>query len=104
MSNDKTFVNGIVIKEVTFQDGGMLLNVSLQLEDNTKNGKTYQGFAKFANAHKKDGWLNITMKKSQKTNDWYAELNTYSKNQQQTPQSEAPIEQAPDDYSDDIPF
>jgi len=74
---EKTYINGFLIKEKTFQDGGSILNCSIKIDD----------FAKDVKAHAKDGWLNISISKRKTPSDkgisHYVTLNTYEKKEEE---------------------
>ena len=57
---ERNFINGIILKEKTFDDGGYLINVGIKVDD----------FIEQLNAIKKDsGWANIVIAKNKEENE-----------------------------------
>ena len=94
--SDKVYLNGIIIKEKVFDDGGSILKVSIIADD----------FKEEIDKHKNaDGWLNVEIKKRREVSNTgvihYTQLNTYKKEESSSQGSEAG-KKAND--TDDIPF
>jgi len=66
MQQEKTFVNGFIVKRNDNAPDFVLANLSVKLDD----------FVEFAKANNSDGWLNISFKRGQ-SGKCYAELDTW---------------------------
>lgn len=66
MQQEKTFVNGFIVKRNDNAPDFVLANLSVKLDD----------FVEFAKANHSDGWLNISFKRGQ-SGKCYAELDTW---------------------------
>ena len=73
--SDKTFVDGMNVKEFVFDDGGKVYNLTFFLKDFwdfcEKHGRKYQD----DKGIERDV-ITITLKKSRNKGTWYPELNT----------------------------
>ena len=85
MQQEKTFVNGFIVKRNDNAPDFVLANLSVKLED----------FVEFAKTNHSDGWLNISLKKGQ-SGKCYAELDTWKP----TDKKETKVAQG----SDDLPW
>lgn len=99
MSDEKTFVDGMIVKRHDNAPDFVICNLSLK-------GKE---LVEFMRQHQNDGWVNVQIKRSQ-GGKLYAELDTWKPEQQAT-QQQAPSQQgaAPpkedfSDFDDSIPF
>ena len=64
------FVNGITVKVKEFDNGGIIVNLGIKIED----------IIDFLLNQKADGeWCNIDIKKGKESGKWYASLNTHKK-------------------------
>lgn len=97
MENKKVFVNGLIAKRHERAPQWVIVNLSFKAEE----------FAKFLSENQKDGWLNVDVKLGQ-TGKYYAEVNSYKKQQAQEKLKEEVIqvdEPVNDTISpEDIPF
>ena len=101
---DKTYINGVFLKEVTFNNGGSIINMNINVEK----------FIQELKAHEKNGYTNIKICKRREAdahgNTHYAELNTYQKpennqTERQEPTKESYEEADKDENgNDDLPF
>jgi hypothetical protein len=66
MQQEKTFVNGFIVKRNDNAPDFVLANLRFKLDD----------FVEFAKANHSDGWLNISFKRGQ-SGKCYAELDTW---------------------------
>ena len=64
---EKTFAKGIHVTSKTFDNGGEIIKLGINMIDFCENNPTNE-----------KGYINIDLKKS-KNDKWYAELNTYKK-------------------------
>lgn len=108
---DIVFVDGLIVKEHTFGDGGTIQKLSFKVEE----------MIQFLQLHNNDGWVNAVITKSREGKP-YAKLDTWKPNQQPPqqaqqsyqgnfPQQEAPqqvagqqIPQSQADENQDVPF
>lgn len=92
MSDEKVFVDGMIVKRYEKAPDFVICNLSLKGEE----------LVPFMREHQKDGWINVQVKRS-KGGKYYAELDTWEpKEQEQAPApAPAPADSHPDD---DIPF
>jgi len=94
--SEKVYLNGIIIKEKVFDDGGTILKVSIKADD------LKEEIDKHKNA---DGWVNVEIKKRREVSDTgvshYTQLNTYKKEESFSQGSNAG-KKAND--TDDLPF
>lgn len=90
MVAEKVFINGVSIKEKSFDNGDSILKVSLKDE----------GVDQLKELLNKDGWVNIDIKKRRevgaKGQTHYMQLNTYQ------PKEHSPHD--PGDENDELPF
>ena len=100
MSDDKTFVDGLIVKRHPNAPDFVKASLSFKMEE----------FTAFARQHHKDKWLNVQIKES-KGGKLYAELDTWEPNQTGagagTPGAAQPSPAAPntgDIDEDSIPF
>lgn len=88
MQQEKTFVNGFIVKRNDNAPDFVLANLSVKLDD----------FVEFAKANHSDGWLNISLKRGQ-SGKCYAELDTWKP----TAKKEAKVTKVAQG-SDDLPW
>jgi len=95
MADEKTFAEGLIVKERAFS-WGTITALSFKAEE----------FKKFLDDHTNDaGWVNVDIKKSRDGSKLYGELNTYVAEQSAASapaQTETPSQ--PSGEEDDLPF
>lgn len=84
------FVKGFNVKSKETQYG-IMFNCGVNVEDFNNNKKNDKG------------WVNFYIKKS-KSGNWYAELNTYTKTNEQETKANTKKVEAKEDISEQIPF
>lgn len=105
MSEQKTYLDGFIIKEKTFNNGNTILNVAINAEQ----------LVRFVNEHADErGWLRIgiskRLKPSEKGVTHCAWLDTWKPNQDRNPPPARTHEQQPQNYqqqptsTDNLPF
>ena len=96
MPEDKNFLNGFIIKEYEFDNGGTELKVSVLVED----------FIKSLRSAETNGWANLIIKRrkepSEKGVTHYIFENPWKPEQQNTTSTYSSPSQADDD--DELPF
>lgn len=90
MSDEKVFVNGMIVKRHEKAPDFVICNLSLKGEE----------LVPFMREHQKDGWINIQVKRS-KGGKLYAELDTWEPKEQEPDIKPDTAGGYPDD---DVPF
>jgi len=100
MSNDKVFVDGLIVKRHENAPDYVLCNLSIKVEE----------LIPFLQQHASNGWVNVQCKQG-KSGKLYAELDTWKPTHGDTARQEAPkvrqqLEQPAGggDFDEDIPF
>ena len=93
---DKTYINGLFIKEFNFDNGGTILNIAVSVDK----------FVEELKQHAKNGYVNIQISKRKEVdkhgNTHYATLNTYEKKEEVKPSRQDEVLKQED--NDDLPF
>tara|TARA_B100001094_G_C17993795_1_gene701581 strand:+ start:376 stop:666 length:291 start_codon:yes stop_codon:yes gene_type:complete len=96
MENEKKYVNGVVIKEKTFDNGGTQLKMSVKVED----------FIAELKAVEDKGWANLIISKRKEASDTgvthYVKVDTWKPDPNKS--SAKPQMVTADSKSDDLPF
>lgn len=102
MSDEKVFVDGLIVKRNDKAPDFVVCNLSVKVSELTK----------FLEQHQSNGWVNIQCKQS-KSGKLYAELDTWRPTQGDSARAgvadaqaalDAPSEPAGGDFDGDIPF
>ena len=97
MSDDKVFVDGMIVKRHERAPDFVIANLSLKCKE----------LVEFMRNHHKDGWCNIQIKQS-KGGKYYAELDTFvpsKREEYDTGMAQAKAAAEPDGFEDSsIPF
>ena len=98
MSDEKIFVDGMIVKRNPNAPDFVICSLSLKCEE----------LVAFMRKHHKDKWVNIQVKQS-KGGKYYAELDTWQPTQGEAgtagmAQAKGAMAPAPDNFDDDIPF
>lgn len=101
MSDEKIFVDGMIVKRNPNAPDFVICNLSLKCEE----------LVAFMRKHHKDKWVNVQVKQS-KGGKYYAELDTWQptdgehakKGMQDARSAAAPAPTPLDDFDQDVPF
>ena len=98
MSDEKIFVDGMIVKRNPNAPDFVICSLSLKCEE----------LVAFMRKHHKDKWVNVQVKQS-KGGKYYAELDTWQPTQGESAtagmaQAKGAMAPAPDIIDDDIPF
>lgn len=92
---EKVYVNGIVIKEKTFDNGGSQLKMSVKVEDFVSQLKSIES----------NGWANLIVSRRKEPSDTgvthYVKVDTWKPD---ASKSKSFVEQVVENKNDDLPF
>ena len=96
MENEKKYVNGVIIKEKTFDNGGTQLKMSVKVDDFIEELKSIQD----------KGWANLIVSRRKETSDTgithYVKVDTWKPDPNKTTSNTVKMVEVASD--DDLPF